>query len=149
MNKETLIKIKEEIIDLLYKAEIDKFDKTELMINLTKILDNYDECIAYADSTIALQNDFVDAWYNKGIAYLNKAVISQEVSTKDTKNPDYVTDKLRTQEFYRQARPCMEMVRKLQPDRQERWASPLYRIYLNLNLGDEFSEIERLLNSKS
>ena len=111
--------------------------------------DNYDECIAYADSTIALQNDFVDAWYNKGIAYLNKAVISQEVSTKDTKNPDYVTDKLRTQEFYRQARPCMEMVRKLQPDRQERWASPLYRIYLNLNLGDEFSEIERLLNSKS
>ena len=45
MNKETLIKIKEEIIDLLYKAEIDKFDKTELMINLTKILDNYDECI--------------------------------------------------------------------------------------------------------
>ena len=111
--------------------------------------DNYDECIAYADSTIALQNDFVDAWYNKGIAYLNKAVISQEVSTKDTKNPEYLTDKMRTQEFYRLARPCMEMVRKLQPERQERWASPLYRIYLNLNLGEEYNEIDKLLNQKS
>ena len=111
--------------------------------------ENYDACIASADTCIALENDFVDAWYNKGIAYLNKAVISQEVSSKDTKNPDYITDKMRTQEFYRQARPCMEMVRKLQPDKQERWASPLYRIYLNLNLGDEFNEIDRLLNPKS
>jgi hypothetical protein len=42
----------------------------------------------------------------------------------------------------------MEMVRRLQPDRQERWASPLYRIYLNLNLGKEFVEIERVLNTK-
>ena len=110
--------------------------------------ENFDACIACADTCIMLDKNFVDAWYNKGIAYLNKAVISQEVSSKDTKNPDYLTDKMRTQEFYRQARPCMEMVRKLQPDRQDRWASPLYRIYLNLNLGDEFNEIDRLLNPK-
>lgn len=110
--------------------------------------DNYDACIACADSTIALQSDFADAYYNKGIAFLNKALISQEMSSKDAKSPEYVADKRRTQELYRQAQPCMEMVRRLQPDKQERWASPLYRIYLNLNLGDDFTEIERLLNQQ-
>ena len=64
-------------------------------------------------------------------------------------HPDYYEDKQRIHELYRHARPCMEMVRKLQPERQERWASPLYRIYLNLNLGDEFNEIEKLLGQKS
>ena len=92
--------------------------------------------------------DFVDAYYNKGIAYLNMAVISQESSCKDTQDPQYAIDKEKTQELYRQARPCMEMVRKLQPDNQERWASPLYRIYLYLNLGDEFVEIDRLLHAQ-
>lgn len=110
--------------------------------------ENYDASIASADTCIALQPDFADAWYNKGIAYLNLAVISQEASTKDVNHPDYFADKQRTQEYFRQAKPCMEMVRKLQPDRQDRWASPLYRIYLNLNLGDEFNEIDKLLNSK-
>ena len=110
--------------------------------------ENFDACIASADTCIALDNNYADAWYNKGIAYLNKAVISQEVSSKDMKNPDYLKDKMRTQEFYRQARPCMEMVRKLQPEKMDRWASPLYRIYLNLNLGDEFNEIDKLLNQK-
>ena len=111
--------------------------------------DNYEACIACADSCIALQSDFADAYYNKGIAYLNMAVIAGESSQKDINSPDYLKDKLRTQQFYRQAQPCMEKVRLLQPDRQDRWASPLYRIYLNLNLGDEFSEIDRLLNQKS
>lgn len=110
--------------------------------------ENYEACIACADSTIMLDKDFVDAYYNKGIAYLNMAVISQESSCKDTQDPQYAIDKEKTQELYRQARPCMEMVRKLQPDNQERWASPLYRIYLYLNLGDEFVEIDRLLHAQ-
>lgn len=110
--------------------------------------EKYDECIACADSTIALQADFADAYYNKGIAYLNMAVIAHEMSCKDVNDPQYAIDKQKTQEFYREARPCMEMVRKLQPEKQDRWAPPLYRIYLHLNLGDEFNEIDRLLNPR-
>ena len=110
--------------------------------------ENYDASIACADSAIAIQQDFADAYYNKGIAYLNMAVIAQESSPKDVNHPDYFENKQRVQELYRKARPCMEMVRKLQPESKERWASPLYRIYLNLNLGDEFSEIDKLLNPK-
>lgn len=107
---------------------------------------NYEACIACADSTIALQADFADAYYNKGIAYINMAIIAQESSSKDINDPQYAIDKERVQNLYREARPCMEMVRKLQPEKQDRWASPLYRIYLNLNLGEEFMEIDRLLN---
>lgn len=110
--------------------------------------ENYNACIASADTCIALQPDFADAYYNKGIAYLNMAVISNEMSAKKSDHPDFYQDKARTRELYRKAQPCMEMVRKLQPDRQDRWASPLYRIYLNLNLGEEFNEIDRLLNPK-
>ena len=110
--------------------------------------EKYDDCIACADSCIAIDPNFADAWYNKGIAYLNMAVISQETCPKDVNHPDYFAAKLRIQEFYRQARPCMEMVRKLQPELTDRWASPLYRIYLNLNLGEEFNEIDKLLNQK-
>lgn len=111
--------------------------------------ENYDACIACSDTCIAIQPDFADAYYNKGIAYLNMAVIAQESCPKDVNHPDYFEDKQKIQNLYRHARPCMEMVRKLQPERQERWASPLYRIYLNLNLGDEFNEIEKLLGQKS
>lgn len=111
-------------------------------------LEEYEACIACADSTIALQEDFADAYYNKGIAYLNMAVISHEMSEKDVKSPQYAIDKQKTQELYRKARPCMEKVRRLEPEKQDRWASPLYRIYLNLNLGEEFVEIDRLLNTK-
>ena len=110
--------------------------------------DNYEACIVYADSTIALDKNYVDAYYNKGIAYLNMAVISQDASCKDANDPQYAIDKQRTQELYVKARPCMEMVRKLQPDNIDRWAPTLYRIYLYLNLGDEFVEIDKLLNAK-
>ncbi len=110
--------------------------------------ERYDSCIALADSCIAIQQDFADAHYNKGLAYLNMAVIAQESACKDALNPQFAADKKKIQDLYRQARPCMEMVRRLQPEKMDRWASPLYRIYLNLNLGEEFSEIDRLLNTK-
>lgn len=110
--------------------------------------EDYEACIAYADSTIERQKDFADAYYNKGIAYLNMAVILHEKSCKDVHDPQYAIDRQKIQELYQKARPCMEMVRHLQPEKQDRWAPALYRIYLNLNLGDEFVEIDRLLNIK-
>ena len=45
--------------------------------------------------------------------------------------------------------PCMEKVRELQPDMVDRWASPLYRIYLNLNKGKEFDEMDKILKKKA
>ena len=52
-------------------------------------------------------------------------------------------------ELYALARPPMEKVRQLQPDNLIRWAQPLYRIYLYLNMGDEFDEIDKLLKANA
>ena len=39
----------------------------------------------------------------------------------------------------------MEKVRELSPDAINRWGNPLYRIYLNLNMGSKFEEMDHLL----
>ena len=42
----------------------------------------------------------------------------------------------------------MERVRRDDPENSERWAAPLYRVYLNLNMGKEFDEMDTILNGK-
>ena len=39
----------------------------------------------------------------------------------------------------------MEQYRKMRPDDTARWAAPLYRIYLSLNMGKQFEEMDSLL----
>jgi hypothetical protein len=39
----------------------------------------------------------------------------------------------------------MERYRQLAPNERDKWATALYRIYLNLNMGRQFDEIDRLL----
>ena len=41
--------------------------------------------------------------------------------------------------------PCFETYRQLKPDDQQGWATALYRIYFNLNMGTKFDEIDNLL----
>lgn len=110
---------------------------------------NYEKCIEYSDSTIARDGSFVDAYHNKGISYLNLALIMKESACFDMKDPKCVSDRKKIQDLYQKAKPCIEKVRELQPEAIERWGNPLYRIYMNLNLGKEFEEIDKLLNQKS
>jgi hypothetical protein len=49
---------------------------------------------------------------------------------------------------YQKALPYLETYRKLMPDEKNKWAPVLYRIYLNLNMGKQFDEIDKLLNKK-
>jgi hypothetical protein len=39
----------------------------------------------------------------------------------------------------------MEQYRQLAPDQKGKWAPALYKIYLNLNMGRQFEEIDRLM----
>jgi hypothetical protein len=39
----------------------------------------------------------------------------------------------------------MEHYRQLAPNEMNKWGPALYRIYLNLNMGRQFDEIDRLL----
>lgn len=115
-----------------------------------KLLENdYEACIQFADSTIKRDPTFVDAYYNKGISYLNMAVIKKETACNNIHDKKFAEDRNAIQDLYAHAMPCMEKVRELQPDLIDRWGSPLYRIYMNLNKGKEFDEVDKLLKKKA
>ena len=109
---------------------------------------NYEKCIEYSDSTISRDSTYTDAYYNKGISYMNIALFRQEGACTDISDPKCLEDKKAIEELYKKAQPCMEMVRKLEPDNIDRWGKHLYRIYMYLNRGKEFEEIDKLLRSK-
>ncbi len=93
----------------------------------------YDMCIELSEECLKRDPDNVDALYNKGISLLNLAL----------------NEKLRSLRMvlYRRALKPMERVRELSPDNLQRWGTPLYRIYLNLNMGKKFEEIDALLTA--
>ncbi len=119
------------------------FAKSVVLMNMQQ----YEDCIAVCDTVIALDSTYVDAYYNKGISYCNLAVIHAErLRTKLTKK-QYAKELLAVTNLYQDALEPMEMVRRLTPEDKRRWAPPLYRIYLKLNMGKEFEEMDKILKS--
>jgi len=117
-------------------SELFLYAKSTALLNLGR----YDECIAVSDTIIAHNDSLPDPYYNAGTAWINKAYqTAQQKQTRATKN------KLRKQ--YTMARPYMERYRELAPDQRQKWAPALYRIYLNLNMGKKFEEIDKILNA--
>ena len=81
-----------------------------------------------------------EPYFNIATAKLNQAL------ELDRRNQPRV---YRTQirKLYMEARPYMEAYRKLAPDEKRKWAPALYRIYLNLNMGKQFDEIDRVMKT--
>ncbi len=111
-------------------------------------LQDYDPCIECADKGIAADTTCVDCQYNKGIAYLNKAVTLSKTMDPDMRTPTGKRDRVKLRGLYQYAQEPMEKARQLAPDKKTLWAEPLYNIYLNLNLGDKFAEVEKILNEQ-
>lgn len=107
----------------------------------TFLLNNgrYDECISLCDSLIAENDSLPDAYYNAGLSWFNKAVELDKNVQRYKRNRDIILND------YKQALPYLETFRKLAPQRKQLWALPLYTIYLNLNMGKEFDEIDKAL----
>ena len=123
---------------------LEKNDTSELFLfaKSTQLLNmgDYQPCIAICDTLISRNPTMADAHYNAGVAYLNLAFETE----KDTKlKPAKKREQLRS--YYSAARPYMERYRELRREEKEKWAAALYNIYLNLNMGKEFLEIDRLL----
>lgn len=111
-------------------SEIFLFAKSTALLNLGK----YDESITFSDRLLALNPQHAEAYFNAGTAYLNKAL-----------KYDTLTEKVQMKKTYQQARTYMEKYRKLAPAEKKKWAPALYRIYLNLNMGKQFDEIDNLM----
>lgn len=91
----------------------------------------YEKCIRMSEECLRREPDNVDALYNKGISLLNMSLDEKSSSRRVS--------------LYSRALEPMERVRELSPEDVERWGNPLYRIYLNLNMGKKFEEIDTLL----
>ncbi len=97
-------------------------------------LEQYGKSIKVSERIIALNPNLAEAYFNAGTGYLNIAL-----------RLDERRDKKQLRQLYQKARPYMEKYRKLMPKEKDKWGPALYRIYLNLNMGKQFDEIDRLL----
>lgn len=101
----------------------------------------YDECVAVSDKAIALDRNSAEAYLNAGLAYFNRAV---EMETSRIYSRDMREN---VKNLYSKSLPYMQRYRVLAPEAKDKWAMPLYTIYLNLNMGKEFDEIDSLLRN--
>ena len=115
-------------------SELFIFAKSNMLLNQG----DYDACVALCDTLIAHNDTLADAYYNAGVAYVNKAFLIEKgrVGAKQRKQ---------MRQLYQKALPYMERYRALAPQEKDKWAAALYNIYLKLNMGREFEEIDRIL----
>lgn len=97
-------------------------------------LERYSECIEWSNRLIAINDSLSEPYFNVGTAYLNMA-----------SGMDVRKDKQLIKAAYENARFYFERYRQLVPEEKQKWGPALYRIYLNLNMGKQFDEIDKLL----
>lgn len=110
------------------------YAKSSVLLNMG----NYDGCIQVGDSLIQINDTLAEVYYNVGTAYLNKGIYC-ESDKKLRKNREQI------RHYYQQALPYMEKYRELAPTENRKWGPALYKIYLILNMGKQFEEIDNYL----
>lgn len=114
------------------------FAKSSVMLALHK----YDECIDLCNEVLRMDSTIADPYLNIGLAYYNQAV------KIDNDKKAGKAQRAKMLKLYREAMPYMQKYRLLEKNAANNWALPLYTIYLNLNMGKEFEEIDKLLRQK-
>ena len=109
--------------------------KSNLLLDQGKLK----ECIEVSQKVIDVNPEMPEPYYNVGICYFNQAVEQD----KNSQNSRQV--KAQVEADYKKALPYLVKYRELEPKEQGKWAFPLYTIYLNLNMGKEFDEIDKVM----
>ena len=109
--------------------------KSNLLLDQGKLK----ECIEVSQKVIGVNPEMPEPYYNAGISYFNQAVEQD----KNSQNSRQV--KAQVEADYKKALPYLVKYRELEPKEQGKWAFPLYTIYLNLNMGKEFDEIDKVM----
>jgi len=107
-------------------------------------LQRYDDCISSANRLLRADSTAIEANYFLGASYTAKANDIQLPENAFSRN--YKKIKKEQTSLYRQAMPYLERYRAQAPKQAKRWGPLLYKVYLALNEGKKFSEIEKLLN---
>lgn len=136
-----------DITDKVLKAEPQNIDALVIRQTILLNLAQYDDCISLGKEILANESELFDEEnqeqlaevnYNVALAFYNQTLdIQQKVTDTRMRNQQLTP-------LYENCRPYMERYRALAPDAKDRWKPVLYNIYLLLNLGKEFAEIEAL-----
>ena len=94
------------------------------------------ESLETSKQLIGINNTLAEPYFNAATAILNQIVPLEKNARANRRQINAL---------YQEARPYMERYRKLAPDQQSKWVPALYKIYLNLNMGRQFEEIDRLM----
>jgi len=118
--------------------ELFLYAKSNVLLNTG----DYKGCVAVCDSLISRNDTLAGAYYDAGVAYINMAfdIERKKVMSRATR--------AEAVGYYRKALPYMERYRQLAPDQKDKWLAALYNIYLNLNMGRQFEEIDRMIRGK-
>lgn len=127
-----------------------KTDTAQLMYRFGRSVElfhlkRYEECAKLSREIIARDSSNADAYYYLASCYYNPATETDVTAKPDINSSAYKKQKARAKELFKTALPYMEQYRKLRPNDSARWAQPLYRIYLTLNMGKQFDEMDKLL----
>ena len=109
--------------------------KSSLLLNLGKYKEGFDIC----DSLLQVGDSLPEAYLNAGLAKFNAGVTIEKLSVKSNRPKKDIL------KLYQEALPYLQTYRKLCPEKLDVWGLPLYTIYLSLNMGKEFDEIDRLI----
>ncbi len=103
----------------------------------------YKQCSEICKKIIAKENNIPEAYLNAGLAYYNQAVRTDHkvAYTRETRAKEI--------SLYKESLPYMKKYRDMMPGREDQWATPLYNIYFNLNMGKEFEEIDKIIKKRS
>lgn len=112
--------------------------KSNLLLEQGKL----QECIEVSKKVIEVNQKLGDPYYNAGICYFNLTVEQDKNSHNSRKVKEQV------EANYKKALPYLVKYREMEPKEQGKWAFPLYTIYLNLNMGKEFDEIDKVMKQK-
>ena len=111
-------------------SELFLFAKSTTLLRMER----YAESIKFSERLIEVNPNLAEPYFNAGTAYVN---IAERLADRK--------ERKLTKQAYQKACTFMEQYRKLMPQEKDKWAPVLYRIYLNLNMGKQFDEIDRLL----
>ena len=122
---------------------VDSLNTTYLLTKSSILLNQgkNEECFDICKSLIAKNDSLSEAYLNAGLSCFNRAIMLDKNSQKLRKKHDEINA------LYKQALPYLEKYRKLEPKEVGKWSLPLYTIYLNLNMGKEFDEIDKVMNN--
>ncbi len=121
-----------------------KADSTNLRAWIAKstILINsgeYENSFRISQSILRKDSTLEEAWLNAGLARYNQGVNVEH----DARN--FKQKRQQILQYYKEALPYFEKYRVLCPNNADKWAMPLYSIYLNLNMGKQFDEIDEII----